>query len=368
MTHDFAPKLARILTEYCQPVNQGDYAIIFGSTATVPMVEALLEAIWKRGGNTTSFIGLPNTAEIFFNCATDEQFDFQDPAVMVATEKADILFSVRASTNSKQLALVDPARLARRQQGQRPWVELYFRRIQEDALRFNIFGWPTEAAAQDAEMGLLAYTQFIYTACGLDQNDPIAFWKEFRDRQERLIEWLKGKQHAEVHGPGIDLSFDFGGRTWISCHGTRNFPDGEIFTCPIEDSVNGHVEFSFPTMYGGRESSGVALVFKNGAVVESSADKGNDYLQSQLNMDEGARRLGEFAVGTNRGIQKFTREILFDEKIGGTIHMALGENPNKDTGGVNKSAIHWDMVHNMKDGGEIHIDGTLFYRSGEFMV
>ena len=170
-----------------------------------------------------------------------------------------------------------------------------------------------------------------------------------------------------MRGPGIEMSFDFTGRPWVSCHGTVNFPDGEIFTSPIEDSVNGHVAFSYPTMHGGREVSGIELTFKDGRVTDASAAKGEEYLLAQLDIDAGARTLGEFAIGTNMGIQRFTGQTLFDEKIGGSIHMALGESISESKG-VNKSAIHWDIVHSMRDGGEIWIDGELFYQSGDFVI
>jgi len=367
MTHDFAPKLARVLTEYCRPVQPGDYVLVMASVAAEPLVEALWEQIVKKGGNPSLSLSFPSLGEIFMKHATEAQFDFIDPALWTQFEKADVLYSIRAPTNTNRFSRVPAARMARQHAGQRPLIERYLARCENDDIRWNITGWPTQAGAQDAEMGLLEYTEFMYCAAGLDRADPVAYWQEFQERQAVLVEWLKGKQHAEIHGPGIEMSFDFGGRSWVSCHGIKNFPDGEIFTAPVEDSVNGTVEFNFPTVYGGRELNGVRLVFEQGCVVEAHAEKGDDYLQSQLQMDEGAKRLGEFAIGTNRGIQEFTREILFDEKIGGTIHMALGEQAD-GAGGLNKSAIHWDMVHNMKDGGEVIIDGELFYRSGEFMV
>jgi aminopeptidase len=248
-----------------------------------------------------------------------------------------------------------------------PISNRYLERYAARELRWTVVGWPTQALAQMAEMGLLDYTDFVAKACGLDQPDPVAYWQAFREKQERLAEWLKGKSHAEVRGPGINMRFDFTHRPWVSCHGTQNFPDGEIFTSPIEDSVNGTVAFNFPGVYQGNEVQGVRLRFENGIAVEATADKNEEYLLSQLNVDEGARRLGEFAIGTNMGVQIMTRNILFDEKIGGSIHMALGRG-YEESHGVNQSAIHWDMIHSMKDGGEIHIDGQLFYRAGEFVV
>jgi aminopeptidase len=366
MIHDFAPKLAKIMTEYCCPVEKGDYVLIMAGSASEPLIEALVEAILKRGGNPTYDIGLPNLSEIYMKYATEEQFDFIDPATWTQVNEVDVLYSIYAPTNTKRLATFPGELLARQQQGQRKISEAYLKRVTDKTIRWNISPWPTQAAAQGAEMGLLAYTEFVYQACGLDQPDPVAYWTAFRDRQTRLVDWLKGKRHAEVRGPGVDLSFDFADREWESCHGTVNFPDGEIFTSPVEASVNGHVHFNYPSDYGGREINGVQLTFKDGKVIDACASKSEDYLLGQLDMDDGARYLGEFAIGTNNGIQKFTHSILFDEKIGGSIHMALGHSVRPE--GQNKSAIHWDMVHNMKDGGEILIDGELFYKSGDFVM
>ena len=367
MTHDFAPRLARVLTEYCRPVQPGDYVLINTSVEAAPLVEALFDAVLRCGGNPVTRIGLPTLFERFLRHANDDQLTFLNPVMMAELEETDVLFTIVAESNTRGLSSIDAARLARFQQGRRPWVERYLARCADDDLRWNITAWPTPASAQDAEMGTLDYTEFVYRACGLHHDDPVAYWTDLRDRQERLITWLEGKQRCDVRGPGIELSLDLTGRHWINCYGVRNFPDGEIFTCPVEDSVNGWVEFNLPSIYSGREINGIRLVFKDGAVVEASATKGQDYLLIQLDMDDGARRLGEFAIGTNSGIDRFTRSILFDEKMGGTIHMALGTNPNADTGGINKSAIHWDMVHNMKDGGEIRIDGEVFYQNGEFV-
>jgi aminopeptidase len=368
MTSDFAPRLARVLTEYCRPVQPGDYVVINASIEAAPLVEALYEAILRCGGNPVPRVTLPNLFERFLRHANDDQLAFLNPLGMAELEETDVLFSILAESNTKALSSVDPERFARFQQSRRPWIERYLARCEDDDLRWNITAWPTQAAAQDAEMGTLEYGEFVYRACGLHHDDPVAYWTGLRDRQEQLITWLEGKQRCEVRGPGIELSMDLTGRHWINCYGVRNFPDGEIYTCPVEDSVNGYVEFNLPSVYAGRENDGIRLVFRDGAVVEASAAKGEGYLLSQLNMDDGARRLGEFAIGTNTGIDRFTRSILFDEKMGGTIHMALGANANAETGGTNTSAIHWDMVHDMKDGGEIRIDGELFYQNGEFLI
>jgi aminopeptidase len=367
MFNDFAPRLAQVLTEYSLPIQKGDYVAIIAPTAAEPLIVALYEAIVRRGGYPLVQAGLPGLQELFFRYASDEQLDFCDPTSLFTIGRVDALFQIIAPFNTKANAGIDVARLARRQKGARPITEKYFERINDQSLRWNITAWPTAAAAQEAEMGLLAYTEFVYKACGLDHADPVAFWSALRTRQDRLVAWLTGKHHVEVKGTDVELSLDVAGRNWVNCWGSVNFPDGEIFTSPLENSVNGHVEFNYPTVLGGREVEGVKITFKDGVAVDVSARKNESYLLSQLNMDEGARRLGEFAIGTNMGIQQFTGETLFDEKIGGSIHMALGESI-QEAGGINKSQIHWDMVHSMRNGGEIWVDGELFYKNGEFVV
>lgn len=367
MYEDFAPKLAKVLTEYCVPIEAGQWVCINASPHCEPLLDALQIAVMERGGHVTINTGTTNGDDIFFKYATDAHLQFESPLVRTVYEKADVFFSIRAAGNTKRFTRVDPQRMATNNRTYKALSELFVERSAAGSLRWNITAWPTPAAAQDAEMSLLDYTEFVYRACGLHHDDPVAHWQGFRDRQQRLVEWLAGKERCEVRGSGIELSFNFAGRNWVNCHGERNFPDGEIFTSPVEDSINGQVAFNLPTVYGGRELSGIKLAFRDGRVVEASADKGEDFLYAQLDTDAGARTLGEFAIGTNMGIQEFTREILFGEKMGGTIHMALGLGL-ANAGGVNKSVVHWDMVHRMMDDGEVYIDGELFYKRGEFMV
>lgn len=374
MTKNLAYELAKILTEYSSPVQPGEYVSIVGNpTTSAPLIEALVEAVLKRGAlpnvQAAALIGpdYSDYFELYLREVTGEQLDRLDSTIMHWVNQSDALFFVKAPANTKALSSIDPARVAHWRKTLQPFSNRYLERYAASELRWTVVGWPTPAAAQTAEMGSRDYEDFVYRACGLDQPDPVKHWQNFRTMQERLVAWLAGKKHAEVKGPGINLSFDFEGRPWISCHGELNFPDGEIFTSPVEDSVTGTVEFNFPCVYLGSEVDGVKVRFENGVAVEATAAKNEAFLLSQLNVDPGARRLGEFAIGTNMGVPVMTRSILFDEKIGGSIHMALGRS-YEESKGQNESAIHWDMVHNMKDGGEIWIDGTLFYKSGEFAI
>lgn len=367
MKLDFAPKLAQVITEYSTRIKPGDFVVISGGTSAAPLIEALHEATVRLGGNPAVQVGLPHLQETFFNLANDDQLDFLDPLGKLVVEKADVWLTIEAPTNTRALANVDPQKMARFRQARASLFPVMLERIGNESLRWCLMPWPTGAAAQQTDMGFHAYADFLYAACGLDRDDPVAHWRGVQEKQERLVAYLNGKSRAEVRGPGIDLSFDFSDRLWVSAHGTLNFPDGEIYTGPLEESVNGTVAFNMRSVLEGREVSGVKFRFVNGRVVEASAEKGEDFLLSQLDADEGARRLGEFAIGTNWGVDRVTGSTLLDEKIGGSIHMAVGASLPQ-TKGINQSVVHWDMVHDMKDGGEITIDGELFYRNGHFVI
>jgi aminopeptidase len=221
--------------------------------------------------------------------------------------------------------------------------------------------------AQEAEMSLSEYEDFVYRACMPDMDDPVGYWKKISAEQQRIVDWLKGKEKVHVIARETDLYLSIAGRKFINCDGIFNMPDGEVFTGPVEDSANGHVYFSYPAIEAGREVTGIRLWFEKGKVVKATAEKNEEFLLKTLDTDEGSRYLGEFAIGTSEGIQKFTHEILFDEKIGGSFHMALGAG-YPETGSKNKSAIHWDMVCDLRQGGEIWVDGQLLYRNGKFVI
>ena len=216
-------------------------------------------------------------------------------------------------------------------------------------------------------MSLAEYEDFVYSACMPDLDDPVGHWRGFSARQQKIVDWLKGKEQVRVLGPGTDLRLSIAGRTFINSDGKHNMPSGEVFTGPVEDSAEGYVYFSYPAILRGREVTGVRLSFEQGRVVKASAEKDEEYLLQMLDTDEGSRYLGEFAIGTNEGIDRFTGQILFDEKIGGSFHLALGAG-YPETGSKNQSAIHWDMICDLRDGGEIWVDGELMYQNGKFVV
>ena len=241
------------------------------------------------------------------------------------------------------------------------------RRSAAGEYRWALTLFPTHAYASEAGMSLRAYEDFYYAACLATDGEPVTAWERQSDEVKRLAEWIEGKEEVRVTAPGTDITLGVADRHWIPCVGEHNMPDGEFFTGPVEDSVNGEITFSFPASYGGRTVSGVHFRFEDGKVVDAGAEQGEEFLLEMLDTDEGARRLGEIGIGTNYGIATGTKEILLDEKIGGTVHMAIGMS-YPETGGANNSAVHWDMVCDLRGGGALVVDGVELQRDGRFLV
>jgi aminopeptidase len=244
--------------------------------------------------------------------------------------------------------------------------EIFHKRVAEGKLKWTVLPYPISAQAQEGEMSIEEYEDFVYNSCLVDKKDPVVEWKKLHQQQDKICEFLNKTEQINIKGEDTDLTFNTKGRKWINCSGKENMPDGEVFTSPLEDSVNGTIRFTFPGIFVGREVEDIKLTFKKGKVVEASALRGNEFLQQILKI-EGADRIGEAAFGTNYAITRFTKNMLFDEKIGGTIHFALG-NSYPESGGVNKSSIHWDILKDMKKDGEIRADGKLFYENGQFLI
>ena len=312
----------------------------------------------------TSF---PDIEEIFFKYASDDQLKHVPKPIETIYDTYDVRISVLAESNTRALSNVDPAKTVLQQQARTSLMRTFMKRSAAGELRWVVAPFPTHALAQDADMGLVEYEDFVYQACLPDLNDPIGYWQRFSERQQSIVNWLKGKKNIHVKGPETDLRLSVDGRVFMNCDGHFNLPDGEIYTGPVEDSLEGHVCFSYPAIYNGREVDGVRLWFEKGKVVKAAAAKNEVFLNRTLDTDEGARRVGEFAIGTNKGITRFTREILFDEKIGGSFHMALGAG-YPETGSKNESAIHWDMICDLRRGGEIVVDNETIYRNGDFVL
>jgi aminopeptidase len=359
--------VARILVDYSVDIQPGQFVQIRGAPEGAPLILAVYQRVLERGGHPWLRLSLDDAAEILFKTASDEQLDFVPDVDRRLIEEIDATIGVWTETNTKALTHVDPGKQARVQAARRPLNERFFERVANKELKWVGTAYPTLAFAQDAEMSLREFEDFVYGAAMVHEPDPVAAWQAVSREQQRLIDWLVGKEQVRLVGPDTDLTLSIKGRGWENCDGRMNFPDGEIFTAPLEDSVNGHVRFSYPACTDGREVEDVRLWFESGKVVKATAAKNEEFLLTMLDTDDGARTLGEFAFGTNQGVQRFTKNILFDEKIGGTVHMAVGFG-FPEVGSQNKSAIHWDMICDLRQGGEVWVDGVLFAKDGKFTI
>ena len=361
-------RLARLLVDYSTNIQPGDKVSIQAFPAAAPLIEAVYERVLERGGLPHLLLNLPGLDEMLLRKGNDAQLEHLPIFHKTMMETFDARISLGGGVNSRGLNGADPARQAKQRVAQTSLIRTFMERDATGALKWVGTLFPTDSLAQDAEMSLREYEDFVYGACHVNgEDDPIAYWQGVRAEQDRLVQWLKPRDRVEVRGPNAELTLSIKGRTFINADGRNNMPDGEIFTGPVEDSVNGWVRFTYPAVAFGREVDGVEIKFENGKAVQATAKKNEAFMLSTLNTDSGARYLGEFAFGTNFGIQRFTKSILFDEKIGGSIHMAFGAGYIK-TGSKNTSGLHWDMISDMRDGGEVWVDGELFYQNGEFKV
>ena len=367
MTDSRVDKLADVLVNYSAAVRPGDKVMVQGTTLAEPLLKAVYAKVLQAGGHPLMLVSLPGEEEMFFRYASDEQVQHVPDPVKLIMETYDARIAIRSAENTKALSSVDPARMVLHSRAREGLMKTFMQRSASGALRWVSTLFPTNAFAQDAEMSLSEYEDFVYGACLPDLDDPVGAWKRFSAWQQKIVDWLKGKQRVHVVGPDTDLCLSIAERTFINSDGHHNMPSGEVFTGPVEDSVEGHVYFSYPSIYKGREVTGVRLWFEGGKVVKASAEKNEAFLLQMLDTDAGSRYVGEFAIGTNKGITRFTRQILFDEKINGSFHMAMGAG-YPETGNTNKSAIHWDMICDMRDGGEIWVDDELLYKDGEFVI
>lgn len=359
-------RMARVLVQYSLALQPGDVFRIVTTPAAAPLVRALYRETLAVGAHPLVQLTLEETEELLYRHGSDAQLDYVSPMALQEVETIDATIRIMASDNTRSLSGVDADRIARRRRATRPLQERIMQRAAEQDIRWCVALFPTNAAAQDADMSLADYAEFVWAACKLNHEDPVAAWRASAAEQQRIADYLATRRSIRLVAPDTDLTYAIDGRQWVNCFGDRNFPDGEVFSSCDEQRTNGHVRFSFPAIYAGRAVEDVRLWFEDGVVVRATAARGEDLLQSLLAMDEGARRLGEVAFGTNYDITRFSRNILFDEKIGGTIHLALGAG-YPETGSRNVSALHWDLICDMRQG-EAYADGELFYRNGAFLV
>ncbi len=356
-------KLANLVIHYSLGIKPGaQLAIVTNSLAEELLLEVYAEAI-RAGANVFVNLREPQTEEIFYKFASPEQLDFISPVDRLINEQFDAFLHIIAEQNTRSLSRIDPLRQAHRARARQPVSRIFSERAARGELHWCLTAFPTHSSAQEADMSLADYRDFVFTSGKLDLDDPVAAWQKDGQRMRQLSGWLAGKDQLQLKGADIDLKLSIKDRPFIVCDGKENFPDGEIFTGPVEGSASGWVRFHYPAIYGGREVVDVELWFEDGRVVKEQAAKGSELLTALLNTDPGARYLGELGIGTNYAIPHFVKDMLFDEKLGGTIHLALGDG-YPETGSHNESGIHWDMLCDMHDA-EITVDGELFYKDGK---
>jgi aminopeptidase len=359
-------KLAKVMVNYSLELKPGQTFWL----RTTPLAEELNLAVYeeaiKAGAHVHLDQRMPGADEIFYKYASDEQLDYISPIRQILIETFDASLYIEALHNSRSLSGVDGSRIARFRRASADLFNKMMKRSAEGAHRWCLTVYPTHAMAQEADMNLADYREFVYGAGMLNEADPVAFWKEEGRKQTELAAWLKGHDKAVLKGSNVDITLSIKDRVFEISDGRYNFPDGEIFTSPLEDSVNGWIRFKYPAIYDGQEVTDIELWFENGKVVKEKAAKNQELLTSLLNTDASARILGEWGIGTNYGIQRFSKNMLFDEKIGGTIHFAVGMG-FPECGGRNESGLHWDMLCDMAES-EITIDGEVFYKDGKTVI
>jgi aminopeptidase len=359
-------KLARVLVNYSLELRPGQTFWL----RTSPLAEELNLEVYQEAIKAGAYVFvdqlIPGAEEVFYKYASDEQLDFVSPIRKLLVDSFDASLYIEALHNSRSLSGIDGPRIARTRKAGAELSNKLMKRSAEGSHRWCLTVYPTHAMAQEADMSLADYREFVYGAGMLNESDPVAFWKEEGKKQEKLANWLKGHDRVDLKGSNVDISLSIKDRVFELSDGRYNFPDGEIFTSPLEDSVNGWIRFKYPAIYGGREVTDIELWFEHGRVVKEKAEKNQELLTSLLNTDAGARTLGEWGIGTNYGIQRFSKNMLFDEKIGGTNHFAVGAG-FPECGGRNESGLHWDMLCDMAES-EVTVDGELFYKDGKTVI
>lgn len=360
-------KYADVLVNYSVKVKPGDWVNISAGHLAAPLVREIVDQVVHAGGHPTYDLASDSIADALYKHATPEQVAWCSPLDMLMIKQADVTIFIAAPENSRALNAVDPALQQARQKAYKKWYDIYMKRSADKSLRWTMANYPTASLAQDADMSLADYEDFVYRATFVDQPDPVKAWRKVHDDQQKLVDYLVGKKEFRIKGANADIVMNIEGRAFINSDGDANMPSGEVFTSPVENSATGWVNFTFPAVHLGREVEGVHMEFKNGKVVKATAAKNEDFLNKMLDVDKGARILGELGLGTNYGITRFTKDILFDEKIGGSFHLAVGAG-FEECGGKNHSSLHWDFICDARKHTEMHVDGKLFYRDGKFTV
>lgn len=361
----YAEKYAALLVNYCLELKEGEKVYVKTTHLAEPLLMALQKEIVKAGAHPHYSIAFRDQDRLFLENASDLQLEYVPNQFREVMETFDAYLFIQAAFDSKALQGVDPAKSRKMAQARSAPRKRYMERTATREMKRNLCLWPTDSSAENAQMSLEEYQDFVFGACMLHDQNPMGSWLEVRRKQQSVVDLLNKREKVRYVGPDIDISFMTSGRTWINSDGQTNMPSGEVYTSPVEESVNGQVRFSFPGVYMGREVEDITLTIEDGVVTKWEAKKGKELLDELLALP-GGNMFGEVAIGTNYQIQRLTRNMLFDEKMGGTIHMALGQSYFQ-TGGKNVSDIHWDLLANMRDGGEIYADDELIYQNGQFI-
>jgi aminopeptidase len=360
-------KLADLLVNYSLELQPGQLVRVDGGMVAAPLVTELYRYALKAGAHPRTRLEVEGLDVIAVGESSEQQLTFVSEIDRFEIETLDALITIWADKNTRSLSQADPRRLSKRIASRRELTDRYWDRMDEGAARWVGTRFPTDAHAQDAEMSLAEYEDVVYGACHVqDDEDPVAHWQRVSGELNTRARELETFREIRIVGPDTDLRLGVDGRAWLAADGKLNMPDGEIFTSPVETETEGEIRFSFPAIFQGRGVEDVRLRFEGGRVVQAEAAAGEDYLQSLLDMDEGARILGEVAFGLNYEIDRFMHDILFDEKIGGTMHLALGSSFKK-LGGRNDSGLHWDMICDLRAEGEVYADGELMWKAGQFL-
>lgn len=358
--------LAKVLVEFSASIETGDRVLIQAQPVAEPLVLQLVEAILKAGGHPHVLIRPPSLGEIFLAHANEDQLTLPPAFELQAYREFESRIRIHSLTNTRSLSNVDPGRMQLAARAWEPILSAQFDRGGRGEFKWVTTLYPTQAYAQDAGMSLTEFEQFAYRGCHVDDPsaDAIKYWNDLELGNQRFIQMLEGHDQVRVQSPSCELTFSIKGRTFLG--GCRhNMPDGEVFTGPVEESAQGWIRFQYPSIVGGSEIDGIELEFDEGKVVSARARTNDALLQARLETDAGSRYIGEFGIGTNYGIQRYTGHGLFDEKIGGTIHFALGRG-YPETGSKNQSSIHWDLITEFREDSRIIADGQIVYENGAF--
>jgi aminopeptidase len=358
-------KLAKLCVKYSVDLKPKEKVFIQGSVLAFPLLKELYKECLLREAYPTLMPNL-HFEYTFYRFAKEHQLNFVSPFEKFRAENMDVSISVICEPNPRKLTNLDPEKKMMHRSSKKEIMEIAFRRMAEGKLRWASLPFPIKAQAQEAAMSIEEYEDFVYSSCLVDKKDPVEEWKKIRKKQEKICKFLNKATEIHIEGEDTDLTLNVKGRKWINGSGNLNLPDGELFTGPLENSANGSIRFTYPGIVSGQEIEDIKLSFKDGKIVEAKASKGDELFQELIKI-QGADHIGEVAIGTNYGITKFSKNMLFDEKMGGTMHIALGASI-PESKGLNKSAIHFDILKDMKKNGKIFAKNKLFYKNGNFLI